>query len=316
MKLKFNFFKDMGMLGMAHEEEQWAKFCSMFASANEMNGILSAELDSYRFKVDENRPFVEIRDVSIDIIVISGQMTIKVDGKDWICTPNEKNFVTIKPMNRLQNISISNNFKGHIIGLSRKFIIKNSFRPRILPIDQVMLLKFYPAITFDESIINNLRAIVSKIERNFSREVFCRDDLVLVSVAEFQLEKIVVIFANFNIEKTAGNKKTTRMKIVMEFNELLFKYCKKEHEVGFYAEKLCITTQYLTRILQDVYSRSAKEIIDYAIISEAIILLGSDMTIQQISDILYFSDQSSFGKFFKKIMSCSPTDYRRDELGD
>ncbi len=39
-------------------------------------------------------------------------------------------------------------------------------------------------------------------------------------------------------------------------------------------------------------------------------LLGTGLTVQQISDALHFPSQSVFGKFFKKSSGLSPREYR------
>ena len=103
-----------------------------------------------------------------------------------------------------------------------------------------------------------------------------------------------------------------REEIVNNFLQLLLNNCKEEHEVSFYAEKLSITPQYLSLVLKDITGKTANSIIDEAIMSEAKILIRSqDYSIQQIADILHFSDQSSFGKFFKKHTGVSPVEYKK-----
>ncbi len=53
--------------------------------------------------------------------------------------------------------------------------------------------------------------------------------------------------------------------------------------------------------------------IDESLIREAKILLAAHgfTTVQQVADMLHFSDQSTFGKFFKKHMGLSPMEYRK-----
>ena len=59
-------------------------------------------------------------------------------------------------------------------------------------------------------------------------------------------------------------------------------------------------------------SKSANKWIDDALIVEAKILLKAPQaTVQQVADMLHFSDQSTFGKFFKKHMGISPMEYRK-----
>ena len=97
-----------------------------------------------------------------------------------------------------------------------------------------------------------------------------------------------------------------------QFLQLLFEHCKEQHVVTFYAERLFITPQYLSLILKELTGKSANKWIDDALIVEAKILLKAPQaTVQQVADILHFSDQSTFGKFFKKHMGISPMEYRK-----
>jgi AraC-like DNA-binding protein len=96
------------------------------------------------------------------------------------------------------------------------------------------------------------------------------------------------------------------------FLQLLTKHVREYHVVTFYAEKLFITPQYLSLILRELTGRSANKWIDDALITEAKILLKTPLaTIQQVADTLNFSDQSTFGKFFKKHIGMSPMEYRK-----
>ena len=97
-----------------------------------------------------------------------------------------------------------------------------------------------------------------------------------------------------------------------QFLQLLFEHFRVEHAVTFYADKLFITPQYLSLILKELTGMSANKWIDDALVAEAKVLLKApQMTVQQVADQLHFSDQSTFGKFFKKHMGISPMEYRR-----
>ena len=63
---------------------------------------------------------------------------------------------------------------------------------------------------------------------------------------------------------------------------------------------------------KELTGKSANKWIDDALIVEAKMLLKAPQaTVQQVADILHFSDQSTFGKFFKKHMGISPMEYRK-----
>lgn len=100
--------------------------------------------------------------------------------------------------------------------------------------------------------------------------------------------------------------------IMKEFAELLVKHIHKETNVEFYAEKLCISKQYLSLIVKEKTRVTIGTIIS-AMRAEAAARLLRDpkKTIQQIAEELSFADQSSFGKFFKKQTGLSPLKYRQ-----
>lgn len=85
-----------------------------------------------------------------------------------------------------------------------------------------------------------------------------------------------------------------------------------QRETSFYADKLCLTPKYLSRLVKEKTGRTAKEIIlNFVILQARTMLLGTDLNIQQISDTLHFPSQSVFGKFFKKATGLSPREYRK-----
>ena len=100
--------------------------------------------------------------------------------------------------------------------------------------------------------------------------------------------------------------------IYNEMMSLVAAHYQKEHSVAFYADKLNITTRYLSKVTDNTVGKSPKQVISDYIINEAKMLLdNSRLTIQEISDRLGFSSQTMFCKFFKGQENHTPTDYRK-----
>lgn len=96
-----------------------------------------------------------------------------------------------------------------------------------------------------------------------------------------------------------------------KFIDMVHEYCVSEREVTFYANKLCISTKYLTGICRSVTGSSAKQIIDNFVVLEIKVLLQStEMTVQEIADKLGFPDQSYLGRYFKRHEGISPKEYQ------
>ena len=101
--------------------------------------------------------------------------------------------------------------------------------------------------------------------------------------------------------------------ILKEFAELMAANIKKHTDIGFYAEHLCISKQYLSLIVKEKTKVSIGTVISSVRMDMAARLLRNpDMSIQQIAEELSFADQSSFGKFFKKHAGTSPLKYRQN----
>ena len=97
-----------------------------------------------------------------------------------------------------------------------------------------------------------------------------------------------------------------------QFLELVKENFRKERQLQFYADALCITPRYLSRVVKECTGQSAADWIERYVVLEARALLKSTtMTVQQISDFLNFPSQTFFGKYFKRRVGMSPKEYRR-----
>lgn len=103
--------------------------------------------------------------------------------------------------------------------------------------------------------------------------------------------------------------------LTTSFFILVQDHFKDEHNVQFYADKLCISRKYLTKVINKTMFKSPREIIHQVLAVEARLLLKNpNLNINEVAVQLKFSDQASFSKFFKKHTGRSPLEYRKDDL--
>lgn len=96
------------------------------------------------------------------------------------------------------------------------------------------------------------------------------------------------------------------------FMKLVTEHHSQERGMQFYADKLCLTPKYLSKIVKEASGRSGPEWIDAFVILEAKNLLRySDESIKEIAYKLHFPSASVFNKFFKANTGLVPSDYRR-----
>lgn len=103
-----------------------------------------------------------------------------------------------------------------------------------------------------------------------------------------------------------------RNNYVQDFLRLVHLYYTTERSVSFYAAQLFISPKYLSLLVKESTKRSAARWIDHFVIMEAKNLLRySGKNVQQVAYALNFSNQSSFGKYFKHLTGMSPTEFQK-----
>lgn len=98
-----------------------------------------------------------------------------------------------------------------------------------------------------------------------------------------------------------------------KFLGLVSEYHMKERSVGFYADRLCLSPKYLSKLIKTVSGRSAPEWIDdYVILEAKSMLKYSDLPVKEIVSRLNFPNASTFHKFFKAKTGLTPGRYRKE----
>ena len=114
-----------------------------------------------------------------------------------------------------------------------------------------------------------------------------------------------------NMQQQTPETTTRQTELFHRFVALVHEHSSQQREVSFYADKLCISTRYLSTIVRNIAHSSAKEFIDRSVLLEIKMLLQStDLSVQEIAYRLHFPDQSYLGRYFKKHTGESPTEYR------
>lgn len=104
-----------------------------------------------------------------------------------------------------------------------------------------------------------------------------------------------------------------RSKVVFDrFISVVSEYHTQERGMAFYADKLCLTPKYLSKLVKAASGRSAPDWIDAYVMLEAKNMLKySDMPIKEIVSRLNFPNPSTFHKFFKANTGITPLQYRK-----
>lgn len=221
------------------------------------------------------------------LVVLGNDSVLSVEKVDW---DNLVAYVFIISPEFIRDI----NFELNLIASMR--ITSN--RPPILHLndEETRLMSRY----FELIHYNTVENTDARFVRSISRQ--------LVAAASYQLMQFAEIRTAFS-SQPAMSRRTT---YVHEFLQLVNEHHRRERGVAFYASKLFISAKYLSMIVKETTGRSAAEWIDdYVILDAKNLLRFSGKNVQQVAYELNFTNQSSFGKYFKHFTGMSPTRFQR-----
>lgn len=243
-----------------------------------------------------------------------GQVDCTVNLTSYTLTPGT--LLLITPGNIL-NLTISNNetekLRFTIICASSDFIASTGINLSRILVEAVDVLKD-PCMYLTKAEEAMLRKYV-----DFTMEIANAQPQYMKECIGGIVTSVFYQFAGF---LSASRKKqemespvrSTRQRQIMEqFMKLAITDHAQEHLVGYYADRLCITPKYLSKIIKETSGRSVPEWLNELLILDAKNMLRhSGMTIKEISSALHFPNQSFFFRFFKNHTGVTPTQYRNE----
>ena len=118
-------------------------------------------------------------------------------------------------------------------------------------------------------------------------------------------------YKKVNMEEETTSKEVGNIHID-KFMKLVESHLKEQHSVQYYADKLCITPNYLNEIVTSTKGISAKQYIRNKVMDETKRLLTyTDFPISDIAFELHFSTVSYFIRSFRQYTGTTPLLYRR-----
>ena len=247
------------------------------------------------------------------IIILEGDINLIINGERYYF--EKHSYINLPTWADIYEIEYGDNFHAMVTATDKNVIDdifrnRNPFPPDFrFTMDHSLggsILKEEDVRILTKDILNMIEALSDK-EHRFAEEInYAYFYILLTDMANMMWNK-------YGEGQPSRHSEMKRSDSIMKaFAELLAKHVTKETSLDFYAEQLCISKQYLSLIVKEKTRVTAGTIIAVMRTEAASRLLRDpELTIQQIAGMLSFSDQSSFGKFFKKHTGVSPLRYRQ-----
>lgn len=248
----------------------------------------------------------------IMLLVFSGQCEAEVNGKE--VSLERCDFLDILEGTSFGLLSCSADLDFYCVITSREFMMEVLQNIVPGPKDYFSLLLGNPVLRLSSNATSKLFKqlhlvddMLSDMNHNY------RSEMVRTYFKGFILEFGNLLIIEQHMPALEIHTMAKKDSLMANFMELVWKNFRERREVSFYAKELCISTKHLSRVVKSCTGKTPHEVIDAEVLGLAIQLLkNEDILVQQVADILHFTDQAAFSKFFRKYVRMSPTEYRRN----
>ncbi|MCM1517978.1 MAG: helix-turn-helix domain-containing protein [Pseudoflavonifractor sp.] len=271
--------------------------------------VLLTELDAgdrrwYGYDRDSYSLVVKTEFAAV-LLCRNGILRIRLDLKEYTIGQNE--MLIVVPGVVCERIDASPDCRITLVAYNNPQYIKEP-SSRIALIPRRYLYR-QPVLRLTDGQVDDFMSVYSAMRRRInSREYRFKKEVVYALLQVCYLD--VSSLMQQTMAAIGDEVKDRGRQIYDAFMEELVASGGLHHDVAYFADKLCMTPKYLSRIVRNVSGRFAKDWIrDYVILQAKSMLDSGQYTIQQVSDKLNFSNQSFFGTYFKVTVGCSPRAY-------
>ena len=289
-------------------KENYTNFQNFWADDHELRGKKEAQLITSDLK--EWQAEVHVINYGAIVICRKGKAVIHVNYHQWELYKGAVITVFPNDVVLLEEIKGEENFEVEMLRYSASLL-----REASLQMEQtVYSFLREDRCRQDKPIVTNIINSMFQLLKVYfdQKECTCLTDLVL-----YQLKAFFIGFHEYlqrNPQYQQSEIKSRRIReLFNHFMMLVEREYKTSRDVNYYAQKMNITSKYLTNIVKQVTPHTPKIIIDeYVILQLKMQLHLSKQSIKEIAWEYHFSDVSFFCRYFKSHTGKTPQQFRKE----
>ena len=248
--------------------------------------------------------------MTVIIICLDGEMKLNINLNEY--TVGRHMIATLLTGSFIQVTNVSPDYRGALIAIANDFMNFSEDVKMSMAIHQRTVEM--PCFTIEDNELEETLKVYQMMRNKLSDKSF---------IYRTQVARAYLDILKYNGFQTFYTKNRTDDRPVgySRKHELLDKFIhavqqnyRKERQVIFYANLLCISPKYLSSVIHELSGKFASQWIDeYVVLAAKAMLRNSGHSIKEVCVQLNFSNQSMFAKYFKQHTGMTPKEYRNKE---
>ena len=237
------------------------------------------------------------------IWIESGKGIITIDIEDYEIRDN---MLVCLSQGQLMSIASQDEIKGCFMSFSPEFLMMAEGHTKDSLLDSLYHAEVSPIVLVNAAMQAEISEVVQMVHREYSTNGMMR-----LPIVKGLLKLFLAYLAG--VVRTAVPESQNERDIAMgrKFLELVKKHFLTRKSVAEYADELCVTPNYLNRVVKKNSGYTASYHIQQHIIMEAKRqAMHSGLSMKEVAYLLGFNDYAHFSKFFKNNSGMNFTSFK------
>lgn len=248
-------------------------------------------------------------DFTTILLVKKGKLSGAVNREEYTLTPNS--LLLVSPSSSKKMISIDKTAVVSVVSFTLDFLVTIGMPPAKMELYDYFTTRYSPHWKLSKedahTISEHFNQLALRTDNLLRKQPFAKE--LLHHTFFLLLYELALLSTKYQEQKTLNVSR--KESLVISFTNLVQLQFRHQRNLQQYAEQLFVTPKYLTETVKEMTGKNAGEVIDDFVMLEAKLLLDDPkLSISQVAELLHFSDQSFFGKFFKRHSGYSPKEFR------
>ncbi len=250
-------------------------------------------------------------DAYVTILCLGGKASCTIEGTEYHVGKND--MIMAHPNQFIQNAMVSCDFKGCGILMSPNyfesiFIVGGNIW------EAGLIIREHPLLHLQDHEVEHFLADHEFLKRKLADTHLPHHEQIIKLLLQSFVFEFYDNIAPMLDQQLPRNGRTSAEMLFKRFVSLVSAESPRRREVGFYADKLCITPKYLSAVCKKQAGKTASELINSVTLNYIRnMLTSSEKSIKEIAADAGFDNLSFFGKYVRRELGVSPRDYRAQQ---